>query len=213
MHSSFVRHSLLATVACTLVATTPAAPRVAARVAPRTEAAVFAGGCFWGVQAVFQHVRGVQSAVSGYAGGEKRTADYETVSEGASGHAESVRVTYDPAVVSYTTLLEVFFTVAHDPTQKNRQGPDVGTQYRSAIFLMSEAQRAAAAEYIRGLTASHAFRNPVVTEVTPLRGFYEAEAYHQDYAARHPGDPYIVYNDAPKVANLKRRFAAIYQER
>lgn len=213
MRSSFVRQSLLATVACTLVAATPAAPRVVARVAPRTETAVFAGGCFWGVQAVFQHVRGVQSAISGYAGGEKRTADYETVSEGESGHAESVRVTYDPAVVSYKTLLDVFFTVAHDPTQKNRQGPDVGTQYRSAIFYTSEAQRAAAAEYIRGLVASHAYRNPVVTEVTPLRGFYEAEAYHQDYATRHPDDPYIVYNDAPKVANLKRRFAAIYQER
>lgn len=213
MRSSFVRRSLLATAACTLVAATPAASRVDTRVAPRTETAVFAGGCFWGVQAVFQHVRGVQSAVSGYAGGEKRTADYETVSEGESGHAESVHVTYDPAVVSYKTLLEVFFTVAHDPTQKNRQGPDVGTQYRSVIFYVNEAQRAAAAEYIRGLETSHAYRNPVVTEVTPLRGFYEAEAYHQDYATRHPDDPYIVYNDAPKVANLKRRFAAIYRER
>ena len=213
MRPPFVRQSLLVMAACLLVAATPATPRVAAHHAPRTETAVFAGGCFWGVQAVFQHVRGVQSAVSGYAGGEKRTADYETVSEGASGHAESVRVTYDPAVVSYTTLLELFFTVAHDPTQKNRQGPDVGTQYRSAIFYTSEAQRAAAAEYIRGFDASHAYRNPVVTEVTPLKGFYEAEPYHQDYATRHPDDPYIVYNDAPKVANLKRRFAAIYTER
>ena len=209
MRSLFVRQSLLAITACLLVAATPAAPRVASR----TETAVFAGGCFWGVQAVFQHVRGVRSAVSGYAGGDKRTADYQTVSEGASGHAESVRVTYDPAVVSYTTLLEVFFTVAHDPTQRDRQGPDVGTQYRSAIFYTNEAQRAAAAEYIRGLAASHVFRHPVVTEVTPLKGFYEAEPYHQDYATRHPDDPYIVYNDAPKVANLKRRFAAIYQER
>lgn len=209
MRSPFVRQSLLAMTACLLIAATPSTPRVA----PRTETAVFAGGCFWGVQAVFQHVRGVRSAVSGYAGGEKRTADYETVSEGASGHAESVRVTYDPAVVSYATLLEVFFTVAHDPTQKNRQGPDVGTQYRSAIFYASEAQRAAAAEYIRGLEASHTYRNPVVTEVTPLKGFYEAEPYHQDYASRHPDDPYIVYNDAPKVANLKRRFAVIYTER
>jgi peptide-methionine (S)-S-oxide reductase len=209
MHPPAARSSLLAVATLVLVAATPRAPRTA----PRTETAVFAAGCFWGVQAVFHHVRGVQSAISGYAGGEKKTADYETVSEGMSGHAESVRVMYDPSVVTFAKLLEVFFSVAHDPTQKDRQGPDVGKQYRSAIFYTSEAQRVEAVAYIRQLDSSRAYRRPVVTEVTPLKGFYEAESYHQDYATRHPDDPYIVYNDAPKVATLKRRFATIYVER
>jgi len=209
MTRSLLRSAIAALSALTLVAATPRAPRAA----PQTETAVFAGGCFWGIQAVFQHVRGVQSAISGYAGGEKKTADYETVSEGASGHAESVRVTFDPSVVSYAKLLEVFFSVAHDPTQKNRQGPDVGTQYRSAIFFTSDAQRAAATAYIHHLDSLHVYARPIVTEVTPLKGFYEAEAYHQDYARKHPDEPYIVYNDAPKVVNLKKQFAAIYTER
>lgn len=204
-----IARSMLLVPAFLLVAAMPESPRAA----PRTETVVFAGGCFWGVQAVFQHVRGVQSAISGYAGGERKTADYETVSDGMSGHAESVRVTYDPAVVSYEKLLEVFFTVVHDPTQKDRQGPDVGTQYRSVIFYATEAQHAEAMAYIKRLDAAHTYRRPVVTELTPLKGFYEAEAYHQDYATKHPDDPYIVYNDAPKVAALKRRFATIYVER
>jgi peptide-methionine (S)-S-oxide reductase len=178
---------------------------------PAQETVVFAGGCFWGVQAVFQHTKGVISARSGYAGGERRNAVYEIVSTGKSGHAESVRVVYDPSVVSYQTLLNIFFTVAHDPTQVNMQGPDHGPQYRSAIFTGNAEQLKATQEYIANMTKAKVFDKPIATEVAPLKGFYEAEAYHQDYATTHPNDMYIVYNDAPKVENLKKMFPNIYR--
>ena len=187
-------------------------------VAPATaaaaeETAVFAGGCFWGVQAVFQRVRGVTRAVSGYAGGSAGTAQYDLVSRGTTGHAESVEVTWDPARVSYAQLLEVFFRVAHNPTELNRQGPDVGTQYRSAIFFTTPAQKTGAQAYIDQLTASKAFRRPIVTQVVPLAGFYKAEDYHQNYFDRHPDEPYIVYNDWPKVDSLRKEFPALYVEK
>lgn len=178
----------------------------------RPQTIVFAGGCFWGVQAVFQHVKGVRSAISGYAGGDRSTADYETVSTGRTGHAESVQVTYDPSKVSLDTLLQVFFSVAHDPTELNRQGPDVGSQYRSAIFYSTPEQQAAAQAYIARLTASGVYKQPIVTEVTPLKGFYRAEDYHQDYARLHPNEPYIFFNDRPKVANLKSRFPELFND-
>ena len=174
------------------------------------QTAVFAGGCFWGVEAVFRHVKGVSSAVSGYAGGSAKTADYMLVSTGATGHAEAVQVTYDPTVVSYGKLLEVFFSVAHDPTQLNRQGPDHGTQYRSAIFTTGEDQKRVAQAYIAQLDQAKAFPRKIVTEVVPLPAFYPAEAYHQNYVALNPTQPYIVYNDLPKVANLKEQFPALY---
>ena len=172
--------------------------------------AVFAGGCFWGVEAVFEHVKGVKDARSGYAGGKAKTASYETVSGGDTGHAESVEVTFDPSVVSYEQLLDVFFTVAHDPTQLNRQGPDEGTQYRSAIFFANDEQRDAAAAYIEKATAEKRFQQPIVTEVSALDKFYPAEAYHQDYLKHHPKEPYIVYNDLPKLAALKEKFPERY---
>ncbi len=175
------------------------------------ETAVFAGGCFWGVQAVFQHTKGVITARSGYAGGERGTAMYEDVSTGQTGHAESVRVVYDPNVVSYQTLLNIFFTVAHDPTQVDMQGPDHGPQYRSAIFTSNPEQLKATQDYIANLSKAKVFRKPIATEVTPLKGFYEAEKYHQDYATLHPTDMYIVINDAPKVENLKKQFPAQYR--
>jgi peptide-methionine (S)-S-oxide reductase len=171
---------------------------------------VFAGGCFWGVQAVFQHVKGVINATSGYVGGTANTAQYELVSTGETGHAESVRVTYDPSRISYGALLRVFFSVAHDPTQLNQQGPDVGTQYRSAIFYGNDEQKRVAVAYIRQLEDSKIFPRAIVTEVVPLKQFYPAEAYHQDYAARHPNNPYIVYNDAPKVEHLRKLFPELY---
>jgi peptide-methionine (S)-S-oxide reductase len=172
--------------------------------------AVFAGGCFWGVEAVFRHVKGVNSAVSGYAGGTAKTADYEMVSTGSTGHAESVEVTFDPAQVSYGELLRVYFAVAHDPTQLNRQGPDVGTQYRSAIFYLNDEQKSVAQAYIAQLNRAKVFARPIVTQVTALPAFYPAEAYHQDYAALHPTQPYIVIHDLPKVARLKTEFPALY---
>jgi len=175
------------------------------------ETAVFAGGCFWGVEAVFEHVKGVIDVRSGYAGGQKETAEYETVSEGNSGHAESVEVRFDPAKVSYEQLLEVFFTVVHDPTQLNRQGPDVGTQYRSAIFFMNEKQKTAAEAYISKLKVSKAFSQPIVTEVSELKQFFPAEDYHQDYMKKNPEDAYIVYHDVPKVKALKQKFSALYK--
>ncbi len=175
------------------------------------DTAVFAGGCFWGVEGVFEHVRGVRAATAGYAGGTIATPSYEQVSTGETGHAESVRVVYDPSRVSYEQLLQVFFTVAHDPTELNRQGPDVGTQYRSAVFYRTPAQKAAIDAYLGRLRASHAFAKPIVTQVAPLAQFHEAEAYHQGYMAKHPDAPYIVYNDAPKVTELKKRFAPLYQ--
>ena len=173
---------------------------------------VFAGGCFWGVQAVFEHVKGVKSAISGYAGGKVASPSYEEVSTGTTGHAESVRVTYDPSQVTYGQLLRVFFSVAHDPTELNRQGPDVGTQYRSAIFYTSESQARIAKAYIDQLTKAKAFDKPIVTQVAPLNAFNVAEDYHQDYARLHPYQPYIVINDAPKVKNLRRDLASLYVE-
>lgn len=174
--------------------------------------AVFAGGCFWGIEAVFEHVRGVVRATSGYAGGSVADPSYEDVSSGETGHAESVEVVYDSTQVSYATLLEIFFTVAHDPTELDRQGPDVGTQYRSIVFFTSEAQRQAVQAYIASLTRAHAFSAPIVTEVKPLTRFYPAEAYHQDFAEKHPLYPYIVFNDRPKVQRLRQRFPALYRE-
>jgi peptide-methionine (S)-S-oxide reductase len=174
------------------------------------QTAVFAGGCFWGVEAVFRHVKGVTSAVSGYAGGVAKTADYESVGSGATGHAESVKVTYDPAKVSYGQLLTVFFSVAHDPTQLNRQGPDHGTQYRSAIFTTSDEQKRVAQAYVAQLDRANAFGRPIVTEIVALPAFYPAEAYHQNYLALHPTQPYIVFNDLPKLANLKTQFPGLY---
>jgi peptide-methionine (S)-S-oxide reductase len=174
------------------------------------QTAVFAGGCFWGVQAVFQHVKGVTNATSGYAGGAAKNAQYELVSTGETGHAESVRVTYDPSQISYGELLRVFFSVAHDPTQLNEQGPDVGTQYRSVISYGNDEQKRIAEAYIAQLDKARAFPRRIVTQVVPLKEFYAAEAYHQDYAARHPNNPYIVYNDAPKVEHLRKQFPELY---
>jgi peptide-methionine (S)-S-oxide reductase len=177
------------------------------------EAAVVAGGCFWGVQGVFQHTAGVASAVSGYAGGSKATADYNTVSGGTTGHAESVQIKFDPKKISYGKILQIFFSVVHDPTQLNRQGPDSGTQYRSAIFTTSEAQKKVADAYIAQLDQAKVFKKPIVTKVGKLEGFYPAEAYHQDYLTLHPNQPYIAYNDLPKVENLKKIFAENYLEK
>jgi peptide-methionine (S)-S-oxide reductase len=175
------------------------------------QTAVFAGGCFWGVDAVFKHVKGVASVESGYAGGSADQANYEAVSSGRTGHAEAVRVRFNPAQVSYQQLLHVFFVVAHDPTQLNRQGPDVGSQYRSAIFFADPAQQRIAADQIRKLTADRTFGKPIVTQITALQQFYPAEAYHQNYLARHPTQPYIVINDLPKIDHLRKRFPALYQ--
>lgn len=177
------------------------------------QVAIFAGGCFWGVEAVFEHVRGVRDASSGYAGGSAITARYPVVSAGLTKHAEAVRVVYDPAQVSYGELLQVFFSVAHDPTQLNRQGPDVGPQYRSAIFYGNAAQKAGASAYIAALQNSGKLGKPVVTQVVPLEKFYPAEAYHQDFARRNPTHPYIVHHDAPKVRNLKASLPALYAAR
>ena len=177
-----------------------------------TETIVFAGGCFWGVEAVFEHVKGVSSAVSGYAGGTTKSPTYGDVSSGSTGHAESVQVVFDPAQVSREQLLEVFFRVAHDPTQRNRQGPDVGTQYRSAVFYSSPAQQQAVQAYVAVLTKNKVYSQPIVTEVAPLTVFYPAESYHQGYLGRHPDQPYIVINDMPKLENLRRTFPALYRE-
>jgi peptide-methionine (S)-S-oxide reductase len=198
-----------------------AAPSVAAMppepapigVAASSDTAVFAGGCFWGVEAVFEHLKGVSSATSGYAGGSAASPSYEQVSSGATGHAEAVLVVYDPSEISYDQLLQIFFTVAHDPTQLNRQGPDVGTQYRSAVFYRTAAQRQATEGYIAKIREARVYRGAIVTEVAPLRAFHEAEAYHQDYLVRHPNQPYIVINDAPKLEHLRRAFPALYRER
>jgi len=177
------------------------------------QTAVFAGGCFWGVEAVFRHVNGVSRAVSGYAGGKAQRPTYEMVSSGMTGHAEAVEVTFDPAQVSYGQLLRVFFSVAHDPTELNRQGPDVGTQYRSAIFYANAEQRRVAEAYIAQLGAAKAFPGPIVTQVASLTAFYPAEAYHQNYLALHPTEPYIVYNDLPKLEALKTQFPGLYAAR
>ena len=187
-----------------LVALLAAAPRPAA---PRTEHAVLAGGCFWGMEAVFERLRGVTNVVAGFSGGSAATAHYEIVSTGMTHQAESVDITYDPAQISYDRLLTVYFTVAHDPTELNRQGPDSGAQYRSAIFYTSEAQKRAAQAMIAKLTAQHAYNAPIVTQVVPLGAFYAAEAYHQHYADKNPGDPYIVNVDEPKIRALRAKFA------
>jgi peptide-methionine (S)-S-oxide reductase len=175
--------------------------------------AVLAGGCFWGVQGVYQHLKGVKNVLSGYAGGERTSADYESVSEGDSGHAESVQIVYDPAQVTYGQILQVFFSVAHDPTQLNRQGPDTGTQYRSAIFYGSDSQKKIAEAYIAQLDAAGVFPRRIVTRVDPLKGFFAAERYHQDYLLNHPAEPYIVINDLPKVRNFQRMLPALYNTR
>jgi peptide-methionine (S)-S-oxide reductase len=177
------------------------------------QTAVIAGGCFWGVQGVFQHTSGVASAVSGYAGGSKMTASYEQVSTGSTGHAESVQIKYDPKKISYGKILQIFFSVVHDPTQLNRQGPDSGTQYRSAIFTTSDEQKKVADAYIAQLNAAKVYSRPIVTKVGALEGFFPAEAYHQDYLTLHPNQPYIAFNDLPKVENLKKIFADNYTEK
>jgi len=176
------------------------------------QSVVLAGGCFWGVQAVFQHTKGVTAAVSGYAGGDKSTAHYEMVGSGRTGHAESVKVTFDPQQISYGKILQIYFSVAHNPTELNYQGPDAGTQYRSAIFYANDEQKRAAASYIAELDKAHVFAEPIVTKLEALPGFYPAEDYHQDFAVLHPSYPYIVFNDAPKVVNLKRLFADYYRD-
>jgi peptide-methionine (S)-S-oxide reductase len=208
--------SLLGATACNAKAS--AAPGVPApevdsprATVPAKQTAVLSGGCFWGVQAVFQHVKGVISATSGYSGGSAKTAEYETVSGGETGHAESVQIVFDPSQITYGELLRVFFSVAHDPTQLNRQGPDEGTQYRSSIFFSDDEQKKIAEAYIAQLDHEKVFPRPIVTKVVPLQGFYAAEAYHQNYAALHPNQPYIMFNDAPKVEHLKQQFPDLYK--
>ena len=176
----------------------------------KLQKATIAGGCFWGVQGVFEHVKGVRKVVSGYSGGDKSTADYEQVSTGTTGHAESVQITFDPTEVSYGKLLQIYFSVAHDPTKLNRQGPDTGTQYRSAIFYNDEAQKNIAQAYIVQLNKSHAFSHEIVTRVDPLKAFYPAEDYHQDFLVRNPTHLYILVNDLPKIENLKQVFPNNY---
>ena len=211
--------SLLGTVACSTAKSKPMepvpAPAVDAQLAsaPGKQMAVFSGGCFWGIQAVFQHVKGVISATSGYAGGSVKNPNYETVSTGTTGHAESVQVVWDPSQITYGELLRIFFSVAHDPTQLNRQGPDEGTQYRSVIFYNGDEQKKIAEAYIAQLDAAKVYSHKIVTQVVPYQAFYKAEAYHQNYAAEHPGDFYIMVNDAPKVDNLKKEFPALYVQK
>ena len=195
----------------TLVAAATLAAAPLAAQAPR-QTAVLAGGCFWGIQNLFEHVRGVTLVVAGYAGGSAQTASYDQVSNETTGHAESVQITFDPSLVSYETLLDVFFSVGHDPTQLNRQGPDVGTSYRSAIFYLNDEQRRVAQAVIARLTAAHAYAGPIVTQVAPFGGFYRAEEYHQDFLKNNPNNPYIVYNDLPKLAALKKDFPGLYRE-
>jgi peptide-methionine (S)-S-oxide reductase len=177
------------------------------------EIAVLAGGCFWGMQGLFERVKGVSKVVAGYSGGEKSTAHYEIVETGRTGHAESIEITYDPSVITYGQLLKVFFAVAHDPTELNRQGPDTGTQYRSVIFYVNDEQKRVAEAYIRQLNEAHIFSRPIVTQVVPLTGFYPAEGYHQHFLDRHPDYPYIVYNDLPKLEALKREYPQFCKRR
>ena len=195
---------LLVAAAASLLAAGPAAA------APRTETAVLAGGCFWGMESVFEHVKGVTDVVSGFAGGDARTANYDAVSTERTGHAEAVRITYDPGRISYTQLLQVYFAVAHDPTQVNRQGPDSGPSYRSAIFPQNSGQAQVAKEFIAKLQARHVFKAPIATRIENGE-FFPAEAYHQNYAEKHPWEPYIVINDRPKVAALKRQYPGFYK--
>ena len=210
--AAFCAAAPLAARAETAVKIDPPTAEIASQ-ASGLETAVLAGGCFWGVQAVFQHTLGVANAVSGYAGGDAKSAQYEMVGSGRTGHAEAVKVTFDPKQISYGQILQIFFSVAHDPTQLNRQGPDSGPHYRSEIFPQSEAQAKTAKAYIAQLDAAKAFRKPIVTKAGSLQAaFYPAEAYHQDYATRHPMQPYIVINDAPKVANLKAMYPALWRD-
>ena len=206
--------ALLVAMSLNAVAGTPA-PEVATvslgKPGGEPQTAVLAGGCFWGLEGVFERVRGVKSVVSGYAGGDKRSANYDTVSSGTTGHAESVKVTFDPAVVSYAELLQVFFSVAHDPTQLNRQGPDTGTQYRSEIFYASDAQRDLARSYVAELDKSGKFPRKIVTRVEPLVAFYPAEGYHQDFIAKNPGNMYVAVNDLPKIRALKQLYPELYR--
>jgi len=205
------------TMACNAAASTTRIPDPAIDIPLATtkgeQTAVLAGGCFWGVEAVFEHVKGVKHAESGYAGGSAATARYDKVSMGTTGHAEAVRITYDPSQISYGQLLKVFFSVAHDPTELNRQGPDTGTQYRSAIFYANEDQKRIAQAYIEQLNQVKVFNRAIATQVAPLDAFHEAEAYHQDYLAQHPNEPYIVINDIPKVENLRKEFPGLYKEK
>lgn len=220
MSSVLLRNLAILLIGTTLACTTAAIANGAAIPAPTLDAplatakgeqtAVLAGGCFWGVEAVFEHVKGVIGVKSGYAGGTANTADYETVSMGQTGHAESVRITYDPSQITYGQLLRVFFSVAHDPTQLNRQGPDTGSQYRSAIFYASDEQRRIAEAYIAQLNQAKVFDEQIVTQVAALKAFYEAEDYHQDFAAHHPNHSYIVAHDLPKVENLRKQFPDLY---
>ena len=191
----------------------PAAEADNAKAPGPLQTAVLAGGCFWGVEGVFEHVRGVSDVVSGYAGGEAKTASYEDVSSGRTGHAESVQIRFDPQEISYGEILQIYFSVAHDPTQLNRQGPDTGTQYRSEIFYADDAQRDIANKYVEQLNGSGVFRQPVVTRIEPLRAFYPAEAYHQDFIAKNPRYPYVVFNDLPKIRNLENAFPDFYRQR
>ena len=190
----------------------PAPVMVEPASAATVETAVLAGGCFWGMQGLYQHVKGVSKVLAGYSGGEQSTAHYEEVSSGSTGHAESVQITFDPAVISYGEILRIYFSVAHDPTELNRQGPDDGTQYRSSIFYADPGQQQVALAYIAQLEQAKAFDAPIVTRVDPLKGFYSAEAYHQDFLVNHPDYPYIVFNDLPKIDNLKRLLPEDYRE-
>jgi peptide-methionine (S)-S-oxide reductase len=207
---------LLGMAACAQVAAAPALPGPVIDEhisSPGDRFAVFAGGCFWGVDAVFKHVKGVKTVVSGYAGGSAATAHYIIIEGGQTGHAESVQVVYDPSQITYGQLLQIFFSVAHDPTQLNRQGPDTGTQYRSAIFFVTDEQQNIAHAYVEQLNKAKVFKKTIVTDIKRLDAFYPAEAYHQNYFANHPNDLYIVMNDAPKVAHLKDQFPTIYKDR
>ena len=188
-------------------------PTVDASPGEGMQTAIVAGGCFWGIQGIYQHTNGVTNAVSGYIGGQEKTAKYEVVGRGTSGHAEAVQITYDPRKVSYGKLLQILFSVGHDPTQLNRQGPDVGTQYRSAIFPANAEQKKVAEAYIAQLNAAKVYKRPIATTVETANGFYAAEDYHQDYATIHPTQPYIAYNDLPKIENLKKVFADIYRDK
>jgi peptide-methionine (S)-S-oxide reductase len=208
----FILGTVVACNAATAVTKTIPDPALDAPLATTKgeQTAVLAGGCFWGVEAVFEHVKGVTDVTSGYSGGSAKSANYETVGRGETGHAESVRITYDPSQITYGQLLKVFFSVAHDPTELNRQGPDTGTEYRSAIFYSNGEQQRIAEAYIKQLNQAKVFSRPIVTEVAALNSFYQAEGYHQDYARRHPQDSYIVINDLPKVEDLRRQFPNLY---
>jgi peptide-methionine (S)-S-oxide reductase len=207
--------TLALSVGCCAAAKSPVPPATtddALAATPGKQTAVFAGGCFWGTQGVFERVKGVVATTAGYAGGSANTATYDQVTTETTGHAESVKVVYDPSKITYGQLLRIFFSVAHDPTQLNRQGPDVGTSYRSAIFYSNEDQRKISQTYIAQLNAAHVFSGPIVTEVTPLKGFYDAEAYHQDYALHNPDNPYILVCDRPKIQALKGQFPELFQD-